>query len=146
MKDPVALTYTKRVPTLTAFRELRINAGWKLPPDAVIEESLTRTILGVCVETSDGETIGMARVVGDGGIQLFVTDVIVRKDWQHQGVGTRIMELVMKEIGEHAPPGSFVGLFSAVGLEDFYRRFGFIVRPTDKLGAGMVFYPKAERM
>lgn len=83
----------------------------------------------------------MARIVGDGGIQLFVTDVIVRRNWQRMGIGTAIMTLTMQEIAECAPPGCFVGLFSAVGLESFYQKFGFIVRPTDRLGAGMVFYP-----
>lgn len=124
------------------FRSLRVDAGWTLPPDTAMEESLKRTVRGVCAETPEGETVGMARIVGDGGIQLFVTDVIVRKDWQHQGVGTEIMKLVMEQIDECAPPGCFVGLFAAVELEDFYKRFGFIERPTERLGAGMVFHPK----
>lgn len=135
------LVYTARVPTLTEFRSLRIDAGWKLPPESSTEESLTRTIRGVCVQTREGETIGMARIVGDGGIQLLVTDVIIRK-WQHWGVGTEIMKRVMEQLDECGPPGCFVGLFAAAGLKEFYKKFGSIVRPTERLGAGMVFYPK----
>ena len=142
MKDTSNLRFAKRAPTLTEFRELRINAGWHFPPDPIMSAALTKTLFGVCVDTLEGQTIGMGRIVGDGGIQLFITDVIVHKEWQTHGLGSRIMALLMEYVEKNASPATFVGLFSAFGRDKFYEKFGFIVRPNESLGPGMVFFPR----
>ena len=139
------LRFVKRVPTLEQFRELRSNAGWGLAPDPIASDALTRTLFGVCVETADGTTIGMGRIVGDGGVQMFVTDVIVHQQWQNRGVGSEIMKLLMEYIEQNTTPATFVGLFSAFGRHSFYERFGFIVRPNETLGPGMMFPPKRNK-
>jgi GNAT superfamily N-acetyltransferase len=138
------LRFMKRTPTPTEFKELRRNAGWPLPPDSAINDGLNKTIYGVCVQTTSGETVGMGRIVGDGGIQLFITDVIVRKDWQNHGLGSEIMKFLMEYVEQTASPATFVGLFSAPGRHKFYERFGFISRPNERLGPGMVFLPKTD--
>jgi len=96
------LKFSKRTPTFEEFRELRTNAGWQFPSDPIIRDALSKTLFGICVETQEGKTIGMGRVVGDGGLQAFVTDVIVDKEWQGRGVGSRIMLLLMEYIEENA--------------------------------------------
>jgi len=48
----------------------------------------------------------------------------------------------MDYIRANGSPATFVGLFSALGREDFYKKFGFIVRPSQTLGPGMVFRPE----
>lgn len=142
MKDAGKLQFTKRVPTLDEFRELRTNAGWGLPSALITSEALAKTLFGVCVETPEGRTIGMGRVVGDGGLQVFITDVIIHKDWQNQGVGSKLMKLLMEHIENTISPATSVGLFSALGRDKFYEQFGFVSRPTKTLGPGMVFVPK----
>jgi GNAT superfamily N-acetyltransferase len=139
MKDTSNLQFTARIPTLEEFRGLRINAGWHVPPDPLMSAALSKTLFGVCAETPTGEAIGMGRVVGDGGIQLFITDVIVQKEWQNHGLGSKIMALLMEYVRNTASPATFVGLFSAFGRDKFYEKFGFIVRPNEKLGPGMMF-------
>ncbi len=139
MKDTRDLRFTTRPPTLAEFRDLRVDAGWHLPPDLIMSAALAKTLLGVCVETPKGETIGMGRVVGDGGIQLFITDVIVHKEWQNLGLGSKIMAMLMEYVETTASPETFVGLFSAFGRDKFYEKFGFIVRPNESLGPGMMF-------
>ena len=119
---------------------LRTDAGWGFPPEEAVTTALQNTLFGACAETVDGQTIGMGRITGDGGVQFFITDVIVRKDWHNRGVGTRIMTALMRYIHAHAVPGCFVGLFSAVGREKFYERFGFVIRPNGHYGAGMSFW------
>jgi GNAT superfamily N-acetyltransferase len=146
MKDTERLQFTKRVPTLAEFRELRTNAGWRLPPDSIASPALAKTLFGVCVETPEGQTIGMGRVVGDGGLQVFVTDVIVHADWQNRGIGSKIVKLLVEHIESGAAPSTFVGLFSAFGRDRFYEKLGFIARPNETLGPGMVLLRKeAER-
>jgi GNAT superfamily N-acetyltransferase len=139
-----SLQYIKRVPTVSEFQDLRANAGWRIPPESVLKDSLAKTIFGICVETFNGTTIGMGRLVGDGGIQVFITDVIVHEQWQNRGIGKQIMKSLMKYVDEAASPATFVGLFSAFGCEDFYKAFGFITRPNRTLGPGMIYFPAKE--
>ena len=44
----------------------------------------------------------------------------------------------MEQLPNHAASGAFVGLFSALGREFFYQKFGFVVRPTETLGPGKI--------
>ena len=44
----------------------------------------------------------------------------------------------MDYLGGVAAPGAAIGLMSAKGVENLYRKFGFIERPAEKhIGAGM---------
>ena len=140
-----SLKFSKRVPTLEEFRDLRINAGWRLPSDPMITDALSNTIFGVCVENTEGATIGMGRIVGDRGLQIFITDLIVHKEWQNKGIGTKIMKLLMEYVECNTSPATFVGLFAAFGRHGFYEKFDFISRPNETLGPGMVFFPKRTR-
>ncbi len=142
MEQLCDLQFQKRIPSVAEFRELRQNAGWGIPPEASIAKALQSTLFGVCVLSPEGKTIGMARLVGDGGVQFFITDVIVHKDWHNRGIGSQIMKLLMEYVDQVALPGTFVGLFSANGREEFYKRFGFFVRPHEQYGAGMSYLHK----
>ena len=42
------------------------------------------------------------------------------------------MKAIMEYLGEHALPGSFVGLMAAKDVSNFYTQFGFIVRPPER--------------
>ena len=46
----------------------------------------------------------------------------------------------MEYISTHANHNSVVGLMSATGKEAFYEKYGFTIRPTEKLGAGMTIF------
>ena len=85
------------------------------------------------------EEVGMARVIGDGGMTLYVQDVIVHPIYQRQGIGKKLMEFVMNYIKSSASEGSIlqVSLMASKGKEAFYERFGFFSRPNEKQGAGM---------
>ena len=54
-------------------------------------------------------------------------------------IATAIIEELIDLILKRAAPGASIGLMSALGKEDFYRKFGFIGRPEEgrDLGAGM---------
>lgn len=129
----------ERRPSVEEFLQLRADAGWRLPPEEVVREALQRTVYSICAEKSDGTAIGMGRIVGDGAVQLFITDVIVHSSWRNQGIGTAIVTKLMDYLNEHAVEGSFVGLFSALGRHGFYERFGFVARPTGDMGPGMMY-------
>ena len=73
----------------------------------------------------DGELIGMGRVVGDGGLFLFVVDIAVTPAWQGQGLGKRIMQALMDEVHARAPARTMVGLIADGKAHQLYEKFGF---------------------
>ena len=91
----------------------------------------------------DGDKpIGMGRIVGDGAVIWYIQDLIVIPEYQGQGIGQMIIESLINYVEEIQLPGTriMLDLMCAVGRENFYKKFGFIARPTDKLGPGMIKY------
>lgn len=129
--------YKKQLPTPEEYKIIRHNVGWSDIPIETVEESLQLTIFGVSVY-DNGNIIGAGRIVGDKGLCFYIQDVMVHTEYQHQGVGTKIVTMLMDYIKKHAVQNSFVALMSAKGLENFYGRFGFNQRPNNEYGAGMM--------
>ena len=129
-------TLIDTLPDAKDYNRLRHSAGWGVYPEDVVERCLPRSLYCVCAVEGE-EIIGIARVVGDGGLVFQVQDVIVLPTFQNQGVGTQLMMAVMDYIRNHAVHNSTIGLMAARGKESFYKRFGFTSRPTENLGAGM---------
>ena len=50
------------------------------------------------------------------------------------------MDEIMKYIQENYANGTMVGLMAADGKEKFYKKFGFVERPNEVYGAGMIQY------
>ena len=71
--------------------------------------------------------VGMTRVVGDGGYVYFICDVIVRPEYQSQGLGRHLIENTLSWLENQAKPGEtiMVNLMSAMGKENFYEKLGF---------------------
>ena len=122
---------------LQAFKDLRKLVGWPLPPDQSIEISLRNTEFCV-VAYADSELVGMGRIVGDKGFIYFIADIIVKPEYQGKGIGAKIMNSIMLYLEENAPENSYITLMAAKGKEDFYEKFGFFKRPTEKYGCGMM--------
>ena len=75
---------------------------------------------------SDNQLIGIAFLLGDGLHFYYVKDVDVHPAWQRKGVGTAMMNELMRWLERHARPSATVGLFTADHLAPFYRQFGFM--------------------
>jgi GNAT superfamily N-acetyltransferase len=123
----------ERSPTLEEYRRLRAAVGW----DTRSEEAMRRGLAGAsysCIVSSGGETIGCGRIVGDGGLYLYVQDVIVVPEHQGRGAGAAIMDALLGYLDREARPGTFVGLMAASGAAAFYERYGFERRPDDRPG------------
>ena len=122
---------------LQSFKDLRKSVGWPLPPDQSIEISLSNTEICV-VAYADSELVGMGRIVGDKGFIYFIADIIVKPEYQGKKIGAKIMNSIMLYLEENAPENSYITLMSAKGKEEFYEKFGFFKRPTEKYGCGMM--------
>jgi len=134
-------TIVEKLPQAEEYNWLREQIGWRTNPEDVIRRALPNSLYGVCAYRA-GRLVGMARVIGDAGLVYYIQDVIVVPECQRQGIGTQMMDRVMSYIREHASLNMTVGLMSAKGKEPFYEKYGFTVRPTEKLGAGMTIFWK----
>jgi len=122
-------------PTVDRFLELRDAAGMAERSREAVERGLPNSRYAVTVVDETGETVGMARIVGDGGSVFHVCDMAVHPDHQRQGLGSRLMDALMDWIDEHAPPAAYVNLMADV--DGFYEQWGF--EPTAPASKGMYY-------
>jgi len=129
----------RRSATTDEFIKMRQAVGWSCPEKEVIAIGLKNTLFSVCIE-KNGEIVGYGRVIGDGAFSLYIQDIIVIPEYQRLGLGSEIMNEIMKYITEKYTKGTMVCLMAAKGKENFYKKFKFIERPNGVYGAGMIQY------
>ncbi|WP_129115077.1 GNAT family N-acetyltransferase [Halegenticoccus tardaugens] len=118
------MTYELReeLPAPETFVALREAAGMAPRGLEAVRRGLPNSVYGVTA-VRDGETVGMGRIVGDGGSVYQLVDVAVRPDHQGRGLGTEIVAALMAYLRENAPESAYVNLMADV--DGFYERFGF---------------------
>ncbi len=126
-----------QAPSVDEYLKLRVAVGWGAADREATERSIQNTFYWVCL-LDDEQVIGCGRVIGDGGLCFYVQDIIVLPAYQGQGYGRQIMDRVMEYLAANARPGAFAGLMAAHGVAGFYRQYGFIERPNEQLGPGMI--------
>lgn len=80
------------------------------------------------VSVYDGDRIvGMARMIGDLGLDYYIKDVVVRPAYQGQGIGTLMIDELLRFIRDNGVSGTgvFVELCAAPDKIPFYEKFGF---------------------
>ena len=120
---------------------LRRQVGWPVLTDRQADCAVNNCIYNVCAYM-DGEPVGMGRIVGDGAVISYVQDLVVLPKAQGQRVGSAILDKLKAYVEGITEPGSrmMLCLMCAKGREPFYKGHGFIARPTDALGPGMIMY------
>ncbi len=137
------ITYEFRLPSdINSFRR---SVGWyELSPRQL---ECARNNSRFAITALDGEKeIGSARIVGDGGYQFFISDVIVRPEYQRCGVGSGMLNRLIEKALETVEPGEtiMVNLMSAKDKEPFYEKLGFMRRPNEERGCGMTKFITAD--
>lgn len=130
----------EKIPTADEFNMLTEAVGWGTREEKIVEEALRNTLYSLCVYDKD-RLIGYGRIIGDKTIFLYIQDVMVIPQYQGRKIGTNIMEALLKKVEEYMKinPGIRLYLGASKGKEAFYEKFGFIARPNDELGAGMIW-------
>ena len=69
-----------------------------------------------------------------------IVDVMVHPDHQKQGIGRMLLERINGFLGDLASDGRvlMVNLMATPGNEGFYEKFGYVRRPNEEMGSGMV--------
>jgi GNAT superfamily N-acetyltransferase len=133
MADPVLL---EDVPSAVEFIELRRTMGWPYVHQEAARKTLSGALFTVCLR-HEGRLFGLARVVGDGVLYFYVSDVIVRPELRGGGYGVLLMEAVLGYLRRAAHPGAMIVVVPLKGRETFYERFGFKRCPDERFGGGM---------
>ncbi len=127
--------------TYEDYLAIRQKVNWKklLPEQA--KKALQNSLY--VVGAYDGEQlVGMGRIVGDGAVISYVQDLIVVPECQQKGIGSMVLNQLITFVEQLRMDGSemMLCLMCAKGREGFYEKHGFIARPTDALGPGMIQY------
>lgn len=117
------------------FQKLHKAVGWKILDDKEIKLSLKNSTF-VVAAIENGETIGMARVVGDGATHGLLCDVIVTPEHQGKGIGKAIVKQIMKIAQQLANKHDqfMIELLPTTGNEAFYVKCGFKFAPEKMAG------------
>lgn len=112
------------------FIRLRDISGLSPRPPEAVAKALDNSLYGVKV-LDGNKTIGMGRIIGDGGLNFDIVDVAVDPAFQGQGLGRKIMEYLVAYLEANAPKGAYICLMADV--PELYEKFGFkLTRPASE--------------
>ena len=125
--------------TAEVFLGLYASVGWEPPCEAQVKSALQNS-RATFTALDDGKPVGMARLIGDGGMSFYVKDFAVLPSHQGKGIGARLIRALEGHIRDTIAPNWEVSLelISTKEAVPFYRRMGFEERPCEWDGPGMM--------
>lgn len=123
----------ERTPTIEEYRDLRARNGLSAKTTEAAARGLPNTIYAVVIEDA-GRTIGMGRVIGDGGTAFQVTDIAVLGEYRGQGLGKRIVKALVDWLEANAPKSAYVSLIADGPAKDLYAQYGFRETAPESVG------------
>ena len=128
--------------TVDEYLSIRRLVGWRTLSVEQAKKAIDNSLFIVKAIDDDGTVIGMGRIVGDGAVICYIQDLIVVPEAQGKGVGSMIVERLTQFAEDLRLDGTTMMfcLMCAKGRESFYNKHGFISRPNEYLGPGMIQY------
>lgn len=135
------ITYRDDVRDVDIYLSLRKQVNWIKLDRQQAQRALDNSIEVVTVYDGD-RPIGMGRIVGDRSVISYIQDLIIIPEYQRKAIGSALVEKLISYVNNMTQPGTrmMLCLMCAKGRERFYEKHGFIARPTDMLGPGMIQY------
>lgn len=126
---------------VTTYLALRKAVKWKKLSVEQAKLALKNSIYTL-VAFDCGIPVGMGRLVGDGAVICYIQDLIVVPEAQAIGIGGQLVDMLIEYTEEIRMEGTemMLDLMCAKGREEFYKSHGFLARPTENLGPGMIQY------
>ena len=83
----------------------------------------------------DDQIVAMARVIGDMGLDYYIKDVIVRPEYQKEGIGRLLINEIFQFVNDHGVEGTeiFVELCAMPDKIPFYEKFGVSANEAQRL-------------
>lgn len=122
------IRYSSHPPDATDFSLLYETTGWA--PSGRPTEIYATALEGswaCCSAYCDDQLVGFGRIISDGMLHAFLTEMIVRPDFKRQGIGGGIVTRLLQRCADAGI--NDVQLFCAEGARPFYERYGFESRP-----------------
>jgi GNAT superfamily N-acetyltransferase len=114
----------ERTPTVEEYLHLIEAVGWRPREPRAVEIALRASLFAVCAEVG-GAAVGCGRVIGDGGLHLYLADVVVVPAHQRRGIGTRIVDALTRFVEAVPFRNVLVAVVPTPGLQRFYQRHGY---------------------
>ena len=120
------------------YLRLREEAGWKQLAFEQAQAGLDNSF-AVSAVLLEGETVGFARLLWDGGYVAYLAEVMVTEKCRHNRLATQMVEKLIERLRAEKKDGwqIKIHLMANLGRESFYEPFGFKSRPNDRDGAAM---------
>lgn len=128
-----------KTPAIDDYIRLRDITGLSAFTRKAAKLGLPGSLYAVCVE-AEGQTIGMGRVIGDGGCFVQIVDIAVDPKHQGQGLGKMVMTALMDWVDAELPTSTYVSLLADVPADQLYAQYGF--QPTAPRTIGMSYRVK----
>jgi len=135
---PTGYTLKGEVPSPAEYLRLRQDSG--LTP-----RNMEQAVLALpgswaachVVEATTGVTVGMGRLIGDGGWYFHVVDMAVLPAHQRRGIGDAVLTWLLDQVRQRAPADAFVSLMADPTGRRLYARHGFTERRDLSVGMAM---------
>lgn len=130
--------YKRNVLDFEIYKMLRESVGWTCPPEQQALRAIKNSVINIVAYEEDSP-VGMGRLLGDGAMYYQIYDVVVKKDYQGQKIGTNILRELINYVEENRTEGERVSitLTAEPGKECFYEKAGFKRLPHEYCGAAL---------
>ena len=131
------MEYRKNSLNYEDYCTLRKSVDWLIFADAQMQRAVDNSLYTITA-VEDDRTVGMGRMIGDG-MYFLIADVVVCPEFQKRGIGTNIINMLLKYVEDNTPAGgrSSIQLIAEKGKEPFYEKLGFKLIPHEFCGSGM---------
>ena len=102
------------------------------------KDSLNNSLFCVSIYHMD-KLVGLGRIVGDGVLFFYISDVLASPHMKGYGIGSLIMKELLAYLEKTANRLSTIALLAAPNQEDFYTKFGFEECPNRYFGKGLSY-------
>ena len=123
-------------PSVKDYCFLRVETGLSPKSNEAAEIAMKNTWYGIHIKFNN-ETIGMGRIIGDGGCFFQIVDIAVLADHQGKGLGKIIMKDLMTYFNNNAPQSAYLSLIADGDAKHLYEKYGF--KPTAPESIGMYY-------